>query len=221
MAKVIKISQKQGFHCESDGCCIYDVRGPFLQYSKSVNFNLPAGTYTVTQGTVSALLQPVQYPMPALPVAEKNADLDVSQIKEIPARTVMEGGVSKPNPKFCIDIANAEYYYNPDWIKTLTTPQLVFCQNHEIGHFFYYSQEKCDQWAEYNMLEMGFNPQQITLASHDTLCGTCPEGGIESFLGIKVPLESATRRMNTEDRMYDISQMAAMANNTIPIIPAQ
>jgi hypothetical protein len=206
MAKVIRTSKKEGFHCESDGCIIYDVRGLFLKYIKSVNFNLPAGTYTIKSGIVSALEKPVVYPLPVLPITEKHLDLSNTNINEIKNSSITK--------KACIDVANHDYYINPSWEKTLTTPQLVFCQNHEIGHFFYATQEKCDQWAEYYMLEEGFNPSQIAFASHDTLCGQCDSSkGLESLFGLSVPFESATRRLSTENRMKNASLIAAIANN--------
>lgn len=202
MAKEIHINQKQGFCCGNDGCTLYDERGPFLQYAKSINFNLPPGKYVIKHGMVSALPSPVIYQLPKLPQAEKKLALEGMKITEHRTHQVKKAG---------IDVSQGDYYINPDWEKTLTTPELVFCQNHEVGHFFYFSQDKCDMWAEYNMLDMGFNPTQIALASHSTLCGMCSNPGpLEKMLNLEIPYESAMRRMGTESRMLDTSLISGM-----------
>ena len=59
--KTLQVIEKRGFHCESDGCKLLDQRGLFLEYKKSVNFNLPPGTYMIKSGFLSALPAPVVY----------------------------------------------------------------------------------------------------------------------------------------------------------------
>ena len=59
--KTLQVIEKRGFHCESDGCKLLDQRGLFLEYKKSVNFNLPPGTYMIKSGFLSALPAPVVF----------------------------------------------------------------------------------------------------------------------------------------------------------------
>ena len=200
--QVLKLNEKQGFY--TDGPVeIYDKRGLFLRYIKPTYFNLPPGIYTVAQGMVSSLQDgPVKYePLELAPHTKPQVDKNNIKIEAI----------SSPEPaKMDIDYQNGIMRINPKWEATLTTPEYEFATRHECGHFFYhadpYGQYQCDRLAAQTMLEDGFNPQQVALASHSTLCGQCKEN-----MEADIPEESAQRRFNMEMEMLETSLQAKYA----------
>jgi hypothetical protein len=56
---------------------------------------------------------------------------------------------------------------------------------HEIGHYYYYSENKCDNFAKNKMLKMGFNPSQIAKSIHEALSNKSLKRKIEIFENLK------------------------------------
>ena len=48
----------------------------------------------------------------------------------------------------------------------------MFILLHEVGHFFYTEEYKCDTFAAFHFLDMGFNPSQ----AFESLAGVLHEG---------------------------------------------
>lgn len=198
--QTLRLNEKAGFYTPGP-VEIWDKRGLFLRYIKPTHFNLPPGSYSVKQGTVAALEVPVEY-SPLIMYPSTKPPFDPDKVKPFVTYT-------HDCPKMQIDFQTGEIQINPDWEKTLTTPEHEFVIRHELGHYFYdaspFGQYQCDRNAAQGMLECGFNPQQIALASHSTLCGTCTN----EYDGIPdVPMESANRRMDMEMEMLEKSTSA-------------
>ena len=62
-----------------------------------------------------------------------------------------------------IDINTGKVEISPSFLKNKC--QLAFLFWQEIGHFFYFTEHKCDRFAENKMLKYGFNPSQVAEAS--------------------------------------------------------
>jgi len=78
--------------------------------------------------------------------------------------------VFSKNPNKCsIDVSSGTLIFDTDFFKKLNVAQLYFILSHEIGHYFYYTEKKCDAFASAVMLLLGFNPSQVIAASHSTL----------------------------------------------------
>jgi hypothetical protein len=203
----IKVDEKKGFY--TDGPVeIYDKRGIFLRYDKPTYFNLPAGSYSVTKGQISALEEPVYYEPLQLAIPTK---------PPINRKVNIKPRHSSEPQKMDIDYQNDDMRINPEWEATLTTPEYEFATRHECGHYFYHAddagQYNCDRMAADSMLEDGFNPDQIRKASHGTLCGLCAPVPVHGdiplgdavFEELGVPYSSAKRRFDLEMEMLETS----------------
>lgn len=150
------VDKKTGFYCNDYEVTILDINGNFFYNKKNVNFpkpmyfNLPAGKYK-SLNNIFALNKPVFYRLPKLYKPEKKTPLKSPKVSY----------VENPN-KASIDVMTGNIYINPFYKNNLC--QLAFLYWHEIGHFFYYSEYKCDRFAENKMLKYGYNPSQITKA---------------------------------------------------------
>lgn len=52
----------------------------------------------------------------------------------------------------------------------------LFILLHEVGHFYYKTEWKCDQYAAYHFLEMGCNPSQAFESLAGVICEHRPDG---------------------------------------------
>jgi len=112
-----------------------------------VYFNLPPGRY-FTDNELKRLPRPIKYKCPLLPKPERL--LNIPQLKII---------VEK-NPRKCsIYFATGIIKIDPEYAAK-PLPQLMHILFHEIGHFLYATEYKCDLFSCYNMLKYGFNPSQ-------------------------------------------------------------
>jgi hypothetical protein len=78
--------------------------------------------------------------------------------------------VFSKNPNKCsIDVYSGTLIFDSDFFKKLNIAQLYFILSHELGHYFYYTEHKCDAFARAIMLLLGFNPSQIIASANSTL----------------------------------------------------
>jgi hypothetical protein len=93
--------------------------------------------------------------------------ITVDSLKETPARIYTNEKVIVLNPKF---------FNYPIEVR-------LFILLHEVGHFYYKTEWKCDQYAVHHFLKMGCNPSQ----SFESLAGvlhTTDKNGFENITNI-------------------------------------
>ena len=143
---------------------IFDSTGRIFYRSRAgkngLAFNLPKGNYLIPENVkIRPLSSPINFPMPKLPKREKPFELPkIPPVVEI---------VENPN-KASIHIGKSKIWIDPEIAKK-GIPQLAFILFHELGHYLYFSEEKCDTFAMRQMIKQGFNPSQCGVAVYDTL----------------------------------------------------
>lgn len=158
---VITNTSKRGFHCLTP-CKVYDERGViFWQSEKPRRFNLPKGQYNVV-GQIEPLKAPVNYKLPKLPKRDR--------YHKLPEKGVTITYCDNPN-KASIVLPFGDIYIDKAFLK-LPRPVLAKIILHEIGHFYYEDEIKCDRYAAVKMLQLGYNPSQIALADFTALGGS-------------------------------------------------
>ena len=106
---------------------------------------MPEGLYN-TINYITELKRPLVYICPSLPTPEKTIP-----IKDI---TISRGN----NPhKASIEVKTGEISLDDSY----TDPcEIAFILGHEIGHFLYKTEWKCDLYSCNEMLKRGYNPSQ-------------------------------------------------------------
>ncbi len=158
MRSLVQVSKPLRYRALTD-VAVYDVKGLFYIARRGKEFNLPYGNYVI-QGKTKR----IPFRMPAVP--------NLRYYK--PEKNVGFKGFQKviftQNPNKCsIDVQKGFLVFDKDFFKSLNISQLYFVLSHEVGHFFYYTEHKCDTFAAFMMLKMGFNPSQISSAAKSTL----------------------------------------------------
>jgi hypothetical protein len=156
----IKVHKPSGFSC-SGSVRIYSLNGKpfyFFNAKKNVHFNLPAGEYLSEFPIKKAALK--KYKLPTLPKPERKLKL--------PAQFTF---VFTDNPNTCSVLLEKGLIICDNKLRSFTAPALSFIYLHELGHYFYQSEENCDRYAARKMLKSGFNPSQIAEAPRVTLRG--------------------------------------------------
>ena len=158
----IRCEKITGFKCADRVIIIRDSKGlPFYTFKnvsgKTVWFNLPKGLYE-TDNTLTRTL-PRKYHLPNLPKRERNYKLP-ERIKYVYA----------PNKNKCSIFFNAKpiTVVMDNSFKSKPKPFRVFIRLHEIAHFFYSTEWKCDLFACKMMAKLGYNPSQF--GSANTFC---------------------------------------------------
>lgn len=136
---------------------------PFYVFQRpgDFTFTLPAGTYTLSNGSMVGRLRGNP---PAMP----------SRLRfPLPKKITMR--VSANGSKCSIDLVRGIIYIDPSLL-ALPSYCLTFVLFHEIGHYFFKGaplfpkgEQECDRFAAEQMLARGFNPSQIADASRRTL----------------------------------------------------
>lgn len=115
--------------------------------SKFVHFNLPAGKYN-SSVPITTLRRPIKYLCGKLPIAER--------ILDIPELNVH----IEENPHKCtVYFKTGDIIMDPS-MAVLPKPNLLHILFHEIAHFYYKTEWKCDMFACKQMLKIGYNPSQ-------------------------------------------------------------
>lgn len=112
-----------------------------------VYFNLPAGKY-ITDNVLTKLRRPIVYKVGDLPKPERS--------KKIPELNI----IVAPNPRKCtIYFDSGRIVLDPSMAK-LARPNLLHIFFHEVAHYFYITEWKCDLFSCVQMLKRGYNPSQ-------------------------------------------------------------
>ena len=127
-----------------------------IKNGQRLDFNLPAGEYKY-DGSFIKLPSPVPVVNIILPPKERNFEVKRYEIK------------FGDNPSKCtiyykegIILFDNSFKNQPLYIKYA----IYF---HELGHHYYKTEAKADLYSAKKMLEKGFNPSQIGLASLESL----------------------------------------------------
>jgi hypothetical protein len=158
------VKSKTGFCCvDNKPVRIYESKRSKLFYLHSGNpkgnfyFNLPKGNY-FTMNEIKPLKKPVFVSIPKLPKKEKKQSLPDS---------IKVYYLENPNKASIITSINT-IQVDPKILK-LSLPSIVFVLFHELGHYFYKDEKKCDLFAAVQMLKRGFNPSQCGIAIDSSL----------------------------------------------------
>lgn len=114
-----------------------------------MKFNLPESDNYTTNVPVSVVkIVPVEIPpLPSLPPPERDRYRGEPRIVYEPTWTI------SPASNFTEENL---IVHGPGW-KKLIPPIRLFIDLHEVGHFFYKTEEYCDLYAFVNFMRMGFN----------------------------------------------------------------
>lgn len=151
------VKELTGFESYAPVIAIFDDRGNAFYYFENddeerITFNLIPGNYDL-RCEISPLRRPLTYVLPKLPKAERYL--------KVPENFDFE---FYPNRnKASVDLQNGFGIVDTDY-EHGDTPQLIFLKSHEIGHYIYKTEWKCDVYAALSMIERGFNPTQCYYA---------------------------------------------------------
>lgn len=157
--KQISVDETSSFKSVSPLIEILDNRGlPFYFFKneegKEIIFNLPSGNYFINGGSVFLNGSPLIYVCPPLPKPEKK--IDIVEHLEIEV-------AENPN-KASIDIKTGHVIIDRKFFNN-EIPFVHFILFHELGHFYYSTEYKCDLFSANKMLKLGFNPSQCFYAN--------------------------------------------------------
>ena len=157
---VLKVPVKSGFKAGSGRVSIYDRNGLFYEHGNGdpFTFNLPPGEFFVAEGDILPLKSPKNYRLPKL---DKPIQKGV-----IPAEIRV---FYSKNPHKASIYPNKGIIIFDDSFLDRTTPEQAFIYWHEIGHFLYKDEKSCDKYALKTMLDLGYNPSQVSRACLNTL----------------------------------------------------
>lgn len=150
MPQRVTVNEKTGVQILNP--VIEDKFGLFYRANGLKRINLPEGDYNI-QGQFK-FIKPLNYRLPILPMREKL--YVVPDISDIEIVTV-------PNLEYKaqVDIHLRLIQFNKEFFDNATSPEFFCVAFHELGHFRYYTEYKCDIYAIKKMLEIGFNPSQF------------------------------------------------------------
>lgn len=127
-----------------------------IKNGERLDFNMPVGDYKYN-GSFQKLDNPVPVKQISLPVKERN----------IPMRRYKIEFGDNPN-KCTIFYAKALILFDRSFRKKPMYIKYAIYY-HELGHHWYRTESKADLYATKKLLDLGFNPSQIGLASLESL----------------------------------------------------
>lgn len=128
---------------------------PFYVFDNPGTFTLPAGSYTLSGGSVIGR-------MPKRRGHEPSAPIRIPIPKKVRI-------VFAPNPfKAVISLPDGIIVADPS-LRNLPAFCLAFILFHEIGHYYYADEESCDAFAADEMHRRGYNASQIAIAPQLTM----------------------------------------------------
>ena len=138
---------------------VYDRAGNLFYKAPALHcFNVPAGIYFIAGNykTVPFRLPSTQLKFPAPEIkTEFNGIAGISIVN---------------NPNKCsIDLKTGRIFIDYSFFQQINTIELLYVLLHEIGHYFYKTESKCDLFASNILSYLGYNPSQIFYASKNTL----------------------------------------------------
>jgi hypothetical protein len=127
-----------------------------IENGERLDFNLPAGEYKY-DGSFIKLSMPVPVKQIALPSKERNIAMRKYKIEfgNNPNKCTIFYGKS-------LILFDESFRSKPLYVK-------YAIYYHELGHHWYKTESKADLFATKKLLDLGFNPSQIGLASLESL----------------------------------------------------
>lgn len=156
------LDEKSGFTCFDKEVIVFKDNSELFYSKKNANypnpfrFNLPRGVY-VCFNEIYKNIKPHEYELEKLPPKEKNT----------PKKKPIIKWAKNPN-KASIDVSRHLIIIDHEFKKHPDVNQ-CFLIAHELGHYYYYTEWKCDLYAKHLLLKMGFNLSQISEAIASTL----------------------------------------------------
>ena len=157
---VFKVNKISGFFTMDREVRIYTLDGEIFYFSnnrKVTKFNLPKGVYK-TDNNIKLNIKPFSFKVKKLPPFERC----LKRPKKIKL-------FFQPNPNKCTVRLNEGIIIMDTAIKELPKPCIMFVLGHELGHYYYKSENKCDNYSFNLLLKQGYNPSQLIWASELTL----------------------------------------------------
>lgn len=176
-----KLTQKGGFSSFGPVAVFYPDGTPFYVFPRkeAVNFNLPPGNYKTGQGTVlKKLSRPLEYNFPTRRTRER--------FMKLPSAVQVVFGENPNKASIFLDKA---IVLIDNQFKNADPFTLDFILYHEIGHYYYKTEEFCDEYAQERMLQKGYNLSQVRHASFNALHPENPRNHLCS-----TKLQKATRK---------------------------
>lgn len=128
--------------------------GEYFRYTDGktprIKFNVPIpGDYATNVPVTITKIVSIEIPtnLPVLPTAQRD------RLKGDPTVIYDPGWTTSPASNFTQENL---IVHGPVW-KGLIPPMRLFIDLHEVGHFFYLDEDKCDLYALVNFLRMGYN----------------------------------------------------------------
>jgi len=159
-----KTDKISGFSCSDEEIEIFSTEPrlkPFYHKRNvdycEVYFNLPKGKFYTENAIFKA--EKLIYEIPELPEAERNLKPPKTALKVIVSDNPNKCSVDKKKGLIIID---RNLLSDP-------LPYLHFILFHEIGHYEYQTEYKCDLFSAKAMIEKGYNPSQVLTAQQVSL----------------------------------------------------
>jgi len=158
---LFSIDKKTGFICKNK-VSVYlihkDKQIPFYFFESDgyFKFNLPKGKYIISSEFIQKT-SPVFHEL-------KKYKVEKNKFKGIFPKIIIKDYEGKAG----IDINKNIMLISPYLLKK-PIYTLMFILLHEMGHYYFFSEHKCDNFAKNKMLEMGFNPSQIAKGINEAL----------------------------------------------------
>lgn len=131
-------------------------------HTPRIKFNMPdAGRFTGNTDFRVEKISPIEIPpfLPTLPPPERDRWIDNPEFIYDPEHTI------SPASNYTMD---GVIVHGPAFMD-FPRPIRVFIDLHELGHFFYCTEEYCDLYAFVNFLRMGYNRSTAYYALSDVL----------------------------------------------------
>lgn len=159
MRKII-VDKPSGYKCLNE-VLIFDKTGrKFYDFKKNgvIEFNLPEGVY-YTNSDIDKCKKMHTYKF------ERKRKRENYNFKEPKTLDIQ----FKENPnKASIFLTKNIIVIDPSFLK-FPSYVLEYLISHEIGHYYYKTEEFCDEFAQERMLKRGYNKSQIAECSYSTL----------------------------------------------------
>ena len=156
---LFNVDKKTGFKAAGK-VCIYQNGRIFYGMRKDgeILFNLPPGQYT-SEWEIQPLARPVKV---KFPTRRKRERFNLTPPQKV---TVKFG--DNPN-KATIKLEAGEILIDTSFQHAAELVQ-KFIMYHEIGHYFYKTEEYCDEYAQERLIEDGYNLSQVYNATTKSL----------------------------------------------------
>jgi len=134
---------------------VYDENGIFYIKEGRASFNLPPGEYNIINAEPNGTA--IVYKCPMLPFPEKlNVLPKLSRLKLL----IADNAYGQVINKAAVCVSKNELFLNEQFFNYPTVHRLCLLA-HELGHYIYKTEYKCDLFAINHLIKYGLNPSQF------------------------------------------------------------